>query len=90
MISRRGFLGGLLAAPAIIKVATLMPVKAWAEPAFDFGSGDYIVSYWMRHDYDSGRWQFVECRSELRNGAFIFPFPLPPGPVDELTITRRG
>lgn len=33
MISRRGLLGGigaLLAAPAIVRVASLMPVKAWA------------------------------------------------------------
>jgi len=28
MLSRRGFLGGLLAAPAIVRAGSLMPVKA--------------------------------------------------------------
>ena len=35
MITRRGLIAGLgtlLAAPAIVRVSSLMPVKAWAEP----------------------------------------------------------
>ena len=39
-ITRRGFLiksaVGLLAAPAIVKVSSIMPVKAWTEPGHGF------------------------------------------------------
>ncbi len=49
-LSRRKLLGGLsalIAAPAIIKVAGIMPVKVWEEPQSDF---DRMVSEMLRRN----------------------------------------
>jgi hypothetical protein len=81
-LSRRSLITGLVslvASPAIVRASSLMPVKAWAEAppmffeaggveqAFDFGAGDYTVSYWIRRSPTS---EFVfETSTLVSNGA---------------------
>lgn len=53
LITRRSMLAGLFGgAAAVVRASSLMPVKA-IEPVyvsgFDFGSGDFTVTCWMRH-----------------------------------------
>jgi hypothetical protein len=58
-ISRRGFIG-FLAAPAIIRVATLMPVKAWAD--------DELSGFGLAPVKNAGRrWQVTERIAILGN-----------------------
>lgn len=46
MVNRRGFLTGLLAAPAVITTpGLLMPVRAWAEPVL--GNPDFVAIDWV-------------------------------------------
>lgn len=55
-LNRRGFitgLGALIAAPAIIRVADLMPIKAWKEPDGAWweisDDHDWLVEEFNRH-----------------------------------------
>jgi len=59
MIARRQMLTGLtslLAAPAIVRASSLMPISVYAP--FDLGAGDYTVSYWMKAE--GGEWRYIE------------------------------
>jgi hypothetical protein len=64
MLSRRGLLGwlgggaALLAAPAIVRASSLMPVKAW-EPGF------YCAGYSF-NGYESGPVEAIFTRAEYR------------------------
>lgn len=68
MISRRGLLSGLgalLAAPAIVRVASLMPVKAFV--ASDFRMNTWSGITWIDAEYDQIMsevltWARAECR----------------------------
>lgn len=43
MISRRGFLGGLIAAPAIVRVGSLMPIRSFVD---EFRMTDLRITGW--------------------------------------------
>lgn len=53
-LSRRSLITGLasfLAAPAIVRASSIMPVKAWAEPIFSVGQWEGIT--WIDEIYDA-------------------------------------
>lgn len=59
-ISRRSFLTGLVAAPAVLRLGVWMPVKAWSEPTFlPIGVGGISVA-------EAERWLRDSMQYELR------------------------
>lgn len=60
-MNRRGFLTGLLAAPAVITTpGLLMPVRAWAEPVL--GNSDFVGVDWAFYpNAPSTVVRFVNC-----------------------------
>lgn len=77
-MNRRSFLFGagasLIAAPAIVHAASLMPVRGIVMPmvqtlGLDLGSGDFYVRAFAKRAIPAARWQIVEmarCGSNVR------------------------
>lgn len=86
MIARRQLLtslASLLAAPAIVRASSLMPISVYAP--FDLGAGDYTVSYWMGRD---GFWKYIQVTNTYAHCYDLFKKAEPEGTA--LLMPRRG
>lgn len=66
MISRRRVLVGLIAAPAIVRASSIMPVSAWVEP-FDFAGQQWTAGQ-MRDAIERARTGLPRIKPIIRGG----------------------